>query len=123
MKTIAFILALVVCFAASPEDSYCRGVNMAGPEFGKLLGKNNKDYTFNNEASFKYFAQKGFDVFRVPIKWERLQPAPNGPFDATYLDALKQNAAWAKKYGARIIIDIHNYCRYALDVNGERKSV
>ena len=121
--TALFLVALAFCSSLWAEDAYCRGVNMAGPEFGPLPGKNFKEYTFNNEASFKYFAQKGLDVFRVPIRWERLQPAPGGAFDKTYLDALKQNVAWAKKYDARILIDVHNYCRYGLELNGERKGV
>ena len=105
--------------AATAEPPYRRGVNLAGPEFGDVPGKLHFTYTYNDEASFRYFAEKGFTALRVPIRWERIQPALKGPLDSDNLRELKQNIAWAKKYGATVIIDVHNYARYDVTVDGK----
>ncbi|MCW8131335.1 MAG: glycoside hydrolase family 5 protein [Planctomycetota bacterium] len=101
---------------------YMRGVNLAGPEFGgKVPGVLHKDYTFNNQKSFEYFAKKGLTVIRVPIKWDRLQPKPSGEFDAAYFEMFKKNVAWAREAGAKVLIDLHNYGRRGAEYKGERK--
>src|SRR5689334_7643284 len=94
--------------AAAAGVEYHRGVNIAGPEFAgnKLPGVMGTNYTFNDRATFEYFARKGFTIFRVPILWERMQPALKGPLDAAYLNGLKSNIAWAKSCHARVMIDI-----------------
>lgn len=85
--------------------SYHRGVNLAGAEFGGMS-------LYNRESDFKYFAEKGFDILRVPVKWERMQPTLFGELDANEIKNLKNNADWAQKYGAQIIVDVHNYSKY-----------
>lgn len=90
------------------DVTYNRGVNLAGAEFGGSS-------LYNRESDFQYYAQKGFNILRVPIKWERMQPVLFGELDATEIRNLKNNADWAEKYGAQIIIDVHNYSAY----NGE----
>src|SRR4051794_32172863 len=93
---------------------YRRGVNLAGAEFGAgtLPGSLGREYTFNSEASFRYFASKHLGVIRIPLQWERLQPAPQGPLDPAYLANLHNNVAWAKANGAEVIIELHNFARY-----------
>lgn len=118
---VAVLSQWLLSCSLAEEPAYRRGVNMAGPEFGTLPGKLHTNYTFNNEASFKYFAEKGFSVVRVPVKWERLQPSLSGPLDEKYLGGLKQNVAWAKAHGTSVIIDLHNYGRYSTTINGKRQ--
>ena len=115
------LAALFVLHSFAEEPAYRRGVNIAGAEFGGSGGTINKEYTYNNEATFKYFGEKGFNVLRVPIKWERIQPALNGPLDPENLKHLKENIAWAKKYGSTVLIDLHNYCRYGVMLGDKRK--
>lgn len=91
--------------AAQTPEFYHRGVNLAGAEFNDMS-------LYNQEQDFKYFAEKGFDILRVPIKWERMQPVLFGPLDENEVRNLKNNADWAQKYGAQIIIDVHNYSKY-----------
>jgi aryl-phospho-beta-D-glucosidase BglC (GH1 family) len=122
MKTLLTILTFImlpVLASAAPQTgkTYRRGINIAGAEYGPSaapgnVGRENFEYTWNNEATYKYFTGKGLDLFRVPIRWERMQPELNGPLDPQYLAGLKRNIAWAKQYGAQIIIDIHNYGAY-----------
>ena len=116
-------LALLFALAASCCGQYLRGVNLAGAEFGeaKIPGTINTDYTYNSERSFQYFAAKGLTLIRIPIRWERIQPALGGPLDATNLNALKRNITWAKTNGAKVIIDPHNYGRYKIKEGGVLK--
>ncbi len=102
---------------------YVRGVNLCGAEFGRgaLPGEFGRDYTYNSEASFRYFAAKGLNLFRVCLRWERLQPALRGPLDAENLARLKENVGWAKAAGGRVIVDIHNFGRYAVNEAGSLK--
>ncbi len=64
-----------------------RGVNLAGAEFGEdnLPGVYGRDYTYNSEATFRYFAAKGLNLIRLCLRWERLQPLLLGPLDAENL--------------------------------------
>jgi endoglucanase len=84
-----------------------RGVNLSGAEFGEALpGMEGTDYTFNSEETFRYFASNGLTLLRIPIQWERVQPAPGGPLEANYLAGLKRNIDWARTYGMSVIIEI-----------------
>ncbi|MDR0353425.1 MAG: glycoside hydrolase family 5 protein [Opitutaceae bacterium] len=97
--------------------SYRRGINIAGAEYGNRsvpgnLGVENTNYTWNDEAVYRYFAGKGFDIFRVPFRWDRMQPVLNGPLDPQYLAGLKRNIEWAKQYGGQVILDVHSFAAY-----------
>ncbi len=112
---------LVFCALAAAgvcTGQYRRGVNVAGAEFGQgnLPGTLGRDYTFNSEATFRYFAEKGLGLIRLPLRWERLQHTPGGPLDEAYLAGVKSNVAWAKAHGAEVILDVHNFARYSVPV-------
>lgn len=106
------------------NGQYRRGVNLAGAEFGNnhLPGTLGRDYTFNSEASFRYFAEKGLRLFRLPLQWERLQPALGGPLDDAYLANLKRDVAWARAHDSEVILDIHNFGRYSINEGGSLKT-
>ena len=94
-----------------------RGVNMSGADFGEpnfpgLLGH---DYTFNTEQTYRYFADRGLKLFRIGVKWERLQPVPGGPLDAAYLNGLRTNLDWTESAGAVAVINLQNFGRYRLN--------
>lgn len=63
-------------------------------------------------------ASKSLDLLRVPVRWERLQPALFGPLDAVNLAALKRNIDWARSHGGGVIIDVHNFGRFKVNENG-----
>ncbi|MEK0312536.1 glycoside hydrolase family 5 protein [Cohnella sp. 56] len=100
---------------------YYRGVNLPTAGFAGwvLPGVEGSDYEWDKEADFQYFTGKGFNIIRVAPLWERLQPTLRGPLDQNYLNGLIRNIAWAKKYNARVIIDIHNYGRFHGNIIGE----
>ena len=58
------------------------GVNLAGGEFGKLPGTYGTDYTYPAPADIDYYVELGFNLIRVPFRWERLQPTLGAPFAA-----------------------------------------
>jgi endoglucanase len=88
-----------------------RGVNLSGAEFAPshMPGRYGWDYTYPTDGEITYFTGKGMNVFRVPVRWERLQPTLNGPLDPKELARLQQFVVAAKQHGASVVIDIHNY--------------
>jgi endoglucanase len=56
---------------------------------------------------------------RIPFFWERVQPTLRGPLDPAYLGLLKQNLAWAKAHGNRVVLDLHNFARYRFNESGK----
>jgi endoglucanase len=116
-------LALFCCgwFGGVASGQYLRGVNLAGAEFGEIHipGVFNTDYTFNSETSFAYFAARSLGLMRIPFFWERVQPTLRGPLDSAYLGLLKQNVAWAKAHGNRVVLDLHNFARYRFNEGGK----
>jgi len=113
--TFLFLLLTVSSFG-----QYSRGINLAGAEFGEnnLPGTLGRDYTFNSETTYRYFGAKNLNLIRLMLRWERLQPVLRGPLDLNYLAGVKNNIAWAKAHGNKVILDIHNYGRYKLTENG-----
>src|SRR6266436_9748650 len=118
MKSSAAIL--LVFMAANSFGQFSRGINLAGAEFGEnnLPGTLGHDYTFNSETTYRYFGAKNLNLVRLMLRWERLQPVLRGPLDLNYLAGAKNNIAWAKTHGDKVILDIHNYGRYKLTENG-----
>jgi len=118
MKSASTFLFLLM--TGSSFGQYSRGINLAGAEFGEnnLPGTLGHDYTFNSETTYRYFGAKNLNLVRLMLRWERLQPVLRGPLDQNYLAGAKNNIAWAKAHGDKVILDIHNYGRYKLTENG-----
>ncbi len=102
-----------------------RGVNLAGAEFGiDPWGNGNGSYVYPDPsyaggyASADYFVQKGMNTFRLPFRWERLQPTRGQPFDGGELDKLRSTVNRLTGKGAYVLIDPHNYARYRAGVVG-----
>ena len=94
------------------------GVNLAGGEFGKLQGTLGTDYRYPAPADVDYYAELGFNLIRVPFRWERLQPTLGTPFvpaDQGYLTTL---ADYAAGKGVHVVLDTHNYARRRLADDG-----
>ena len=90
---------------------YERGISLSGMEYSQsvLPGTEGTNFFAPKEADFKYFASKGLTIIRLPFLWERLQPTVNGPLDTTFKAYLDQAIVWAKQYGMKILLDVHNY--------------
>ena len=57
-------------------------------------------------------------VFRLPFRWERLQPERNKPFAAAELERLQTTVSDLRALGATVILDPHNYARYQNELIG-----
>ncbi len=108
------LLAAVLLIAAMPAAAApaLTGVNLAGPEFGGLLGVYGKNYFYPNDAEIRSFRDLGVNVFRLPVRWERIQPGLGGPLDAAEMARVDHVVTTATGMGIAVIIDVHNYGRF-----------
>ncbi|QLH42635.1 MAG: glycoside hydrolase family 5 protein [Coxiellaceae bacterium] len=95
-----------------------RGVNLAGAEFGNSIS----DAQFPTKNDVIYFAKKGSNVIRLPIKWEYLQPTLS-TYDAGYEQQIKNFIEYATQNGLNVILDLHNYMRYNHQIIGTTSAV
>ena len=102
-------------FADGKAQNRYVGVNLAGAEFNakKIPGRLNKDYIYPSRKDFDYFIAHGFNTFRIPFRWERLQPELGGEFKAIELRELDKVVGYATAKGATVILDPHNYAIYS----------
>lgn len=94
---LPLVAACALPLQASPTPPRF-GVNLAGGEGGKMpgsgdypYGRYGYDYIYPNADEFAYYKSKGFNLVRLPVKWERLQNTLNGPLtdsDMTRVDAV-----------------------------------
>jgi aryl-phospho-beta-D-glucosidase BglC (GH1 family) len=112
-----------------PTGPCYRGISRAGAEFGDQwdgwTGQTYYSWPNTNVAaggmgSFErwaaeldYAVGKGFNTIRLPISWERLQHNLGGEFNIIYQTALLNCVTQATTRGLYVIIDIHNYNRFA----------
>jgi endoglucanase len=117
---LALIVAVMTVSMASAGELLYTGVNLAGAEFGPTptpgnLGTYGSDYTYPTNAEVDYYIAKGMYTFRVPFRWERLQPTQSGPLDPTELARLDSFISYATSKGASVAIEPHNFARYYPD--------
>jgi endoglucanase len=108
----AATLASLPCGNArgQPAEPFLTGVNLAGAEFGSVFpGQFGKHYTYPSSIDIAQQAALGFNVIRLPFRWERLQPDMGGPFDTSEWDRLSATVRAISRAGMRAIVDPHNY--------------
>lgn len=117
LASIGIVIILMTesnkAFTQSPPGYF--GVNLSGAEFGSSLGIYGRDYSYPNEAELDYYKSKGFQLIRLPVKWERLQPVLGGPLDSAELNRLITVVDITHEKGIFIIPDLHNYGRRGIN--------
>lgn len=105
--TCLMLLLSLAAARASCFDEPLNGVNLSGGEFGKPKA-GERWPLYPSPADIERHAQRGFNVFRVPIKWERVQPDGESlaSWDVRVLNALVQAAG---RTNTCIVVDLHNY--------------
>jgi len=100
--------------ADSTDRPWYVGVNMAGAEFGKrrFPGRINKDYVYPRRSDLDHFLDQGFNTFRLPFRWERLQRKLGGKFHPRELSRIDKVITHVTGRGAHLILDPHNYAKY-----------
>ena len=119
---ILLLLGSARAVAADPHARVAyRGVNLAGAEFkGSVLpGVHGKDYTYPKASQLDYFIDRGMNVFRLPFRWERLQPTASAAFDDAELARLDAFVTAATAKGAHVLLDPHNGARYRGGIVGQ----
>jgi endoglucanase len=130
---LAFWLLLAALPAAAEglptpleAPGYYRGVNLAGAEFGAraLPGRHGHDYVYpildfaSGYEEPAFLVRQGVDLFRLPVRWERLQPELFGPLDPAEAARLDRTLSALRALGAHVVLDVHNYARYHGDLIG-----
>ena len=89
------------------------GINLASAEFApaKVPGVYGQDYIYPSSVTAAPFLAMGMNSVRVPILWERIQPAGSGPLDVAELDRLEASLKQLADF-QQIIVDVHNYGRF-----------
>ena len=117
---LAILFLITAAAHAASSNLPYTGVNLAGAEFGPTptpgnLGTYGSQYQYPTQAEVDYYIGKGMDTFRLPFRWERLQPTLNTPFDATEFSRLDSFVSYATSKGAYVTLDPHNFARYYPD--------
>ena len=121
---LIFFLATFLCVGESAEAGergenisrgrahlQYRGVNLSGAELNSSLrdAQINKDYVYPLSTEINYYAQKNFNIIRLPFSGARLQLYENGPLDIAELSRIKTVVANAAAKGMTTILDVHDY--------------
>ncbi|GJD48663.1 hypothetical protein OPKNFCMD_1386 [Methylobacterium crusticola] len=96
------------------------GVNLAGASFGELGGTDaiGTTHTYPTHATIDYFAAAGLNVFRLDLKWERIQPALGGALSETEMRYVDDIVAYAGSKGIAVDVSLHNFGKYGSDLIG-----
>lgn len=108
------------------------GVGLAEGTFGAELegsspysnahpGVLGKDYTYPTSQTLAYLKGRGVTRVRLAVMWERLQPRLNGPLDPVEVGRVRATLRAANRHGMEVVVDLHNYGRYANAQKGKRE--
>ncbi|WFE89381.1 glycoside hydrolase family 5 protein [Roseibium porphyridii] len=119
----ALATTLLVAAISHPASAQrcLRGVNLAGGEFGGSQGEYGQSYIYPSDETLDWAASRQMTAIRLPLKWERLQPQLNGPFDSAELTRLVDVVRRANGRGLTVVLDPHNYAEYENDRLGKGK--
>lgn len=100
--------------ASCTDNDRLYGVNLAGAEYNaaQLPGVAFKDYVYPDPNEMHYFHSIGMNAFRLPVRWERLQPKPFAELDAGELHRIVDVVNLAHNLKSCVILDIHNFGEY-----------
>ena len=112
-------------FTAAPNmpmpRRFLTGVNLSGAEVNPsvLPGTHGTDYLYPNVAvngynGVDYYRGKGMTAFRVPVRWERLQPTRNAALNAAEQARLRSAVSSQAGLDLGSIITLDNFGRYTV---------
>lgn len=104
--------------AAEERKLAFAGINLAGAEFGRIPGRHATDYSYPTPQTIDYYAGLGFNLIRVPVRWERLQPRLGVDLAGAEQAMLAAVVERASAKGQSVIIDPHNYARRRVEDDG-----
>lgn len=115
--------------AVEPKDQELplpRWITLSGMECGSeqpgfcndARGKLGEDYFINRRPTFERLSEAGFEGFRIPFCWERLQPQLGGPLAPDGIQDLRYMLGAAESIDRKVILSMHNAGRYTMRVDG-----
>ena len=132
MRQMALSCALALCLSSLAINRAAAvirytGVNLAGAEFGSTptpgnLGTYGSAYIYPNSSEVDYYLGKGLNTFRLPFRWERMQPTQAGPLSTAELARMDAFVNYATAQGGTVIVEPHNFQRYYPDPNNFQQS-
>jgi endoglucanase len=120
LLSLAGSLAALMAAAFGEEchypDGFSRGISLASGEFNpnQIPGVYTRDYIYPPVESIDYYKSRGFDLIRLPFRWERLQPTLFGDFNRAELGRIRQFVDAAQARCVRILLSPHNFGRYVV---------
>ncbi len=91
-----------------------RGANYSGLEFGNFIGRRHGP----EESDFAQMASWGFNIIRLPIAWNYLEPAPNQFVDTYLREQVDAVVGFASRYGILVVPEMHQFQWSACFTNG-----
>ncbi len=95
---------------------YKKGINLGG-WLSQCSGGNFTEEHLDNfvtESDIAYISSLGLDHVRLPIDYEIIQNN-DGSFIESGFRRIEECILWCRKYGLRIILDLHKACGYVFD--------
>ncbi len=119
---IALAIGTTQTTHATPRPIQYAGVNLPTAAFNAetVPGTYGKDYIYPQPSTLGYFANKGMNIARVAVLWERIQHQLGAQLDNGEMQRLDAVIDDATSKGMQVIIDVHNYARYRGFVIGSK---
>lgn len=119
-------------FETAMRDGLVGGIGLAEATFGADFSDSGTyssarpgtlgiDYTYPSAGSLRYLAGRGYRDVRLAFTWERLQRDPGGALDVTEVGRLRQVLRDAAGAGLSVVLQLHNFGRYAGWRDGRRQ--
>lgn len=80
-----------------------------------------KDYTYPSRKTLQYLKNRGVKHVRLAVMWERMQPRLRGALRASEVARVSAVLRDAEALGLGVVLDLHNYGRYATATHGKRE--
>jgi endoglucanase len=100
------------------------GINLAGAEFGdegQIPGIYDVDFSYPTNGSVDYFRRRGFNLIRLPFRWERLQPKLFAEFSSDEEKRLRTLSNYITAQGMTLVLNPCNFARRKLAGDGWNK--
>lgn len=95
-------------------EGYQKGVNLGGWISQFDVYSEEHFNSFIQESDLKRISEMGFDHVRVPVDYNVLETETGEDIESGYRH-LEDCLAWCKKYGLKMIIDVHEVYGYSFD--------
>lgn len=88
---------------------FLTGINLAGAEFGTVFpGEHGTNFMYPGQKDVDYYRSFGFNILRLPFRWDRLQPVLFAEFEQAEWRRFEHLIAITLAAGFYIILDPHN---------------